>query len=631
MQRILIASPVKQSSAILSHFLYFLDGLVLEGIESEFYFVDNNEDQQSSSLLEQFQTKHHNTIIIREESIHTYQKNEITHFWNDTLVDKVAAMKDEIIEYAIESGYDGLFLVDSDLLLPPDTLCRLIAADKDIISNIFWTRWQPEAQPLPQVWMMDEYSFVQTAARNQDEAQVRKERELFLEKMRTPGIYEVGGLGACTLISRKAMEQGVRFKRLCNVSFWGEDRHFCIRAAALGFSMYVDTRGPAYHIYRESDLEGVDTFRLSLQQEQGDGIAISLCMIVKDEEQTLASCLYSVQGIVDEIVIVDTGSTDRTKEIAASFTNSIFDFTWIDDFAAARNYAFSKATKDYILWLDADDILPEKERQAMLKLKQELTPEIDSVMMNYDLAFDENGSPTVSLKRNRLVKRSKNFQWIGAVHEYLDVSGEIVHSNISISHAKKKSYTDRNLRIYRKRAEAGEIFEPRDLYYYGNELMDHAYFEEAAVQYEQFLAHKQGWIEDKIAACVKLSDCYSHLDKHDLKWRTLFRSMEFGTPRAEVCCKLGALFMEENRISEAIFWYESATRLEEPPGTGAYINYSYCTWLPYLQLCVCYDRLGQYARANECNEQALRFNPNHPSMLSNQVYLAERLKKEAEL
>ncbi|MNJ58838.1 Tetratricopeptide repeat protein [compost metagenome] len=161
--------------------------------------------------------------------------------------------------------------------------------------------------------------------------------------------------------------------------------------------------------------------------------------------------------------------------------------------------------------------------------------------------------------------------------------------------------------------------------------MEHAYFEEAVIQYENFLAKKQGWIEDRIAACLKLSDCYGRLCKHDLQWRSLFRSLEFATPRPEVCCKLGAMFMEENRMPEAIFWYESATRLEEPSVTGASINYSYCTWLPYLQLCVCYDRLGQYARANECNEQALKFNPNHPSMLSNRTYLADRLRKEPEL
>ena len=85
-------------------------------------------------------------------------------------------------------------------------------------------------------------------------------------------------------------------------------------------------------------------------------ISISLCMIVKTEELVLGRCLDSVKKLVDEIVIVDTGSTDNTKNIAKEYTDKIYDFIWNDDFSAARNYSFSKGTKDFILWLDADDI-----------------------------------------------------------------------------------------------------------------------------------------------------------------------------------------------------------------------------------------------------------------------------------
>ena len=87
---------------------------------------------------------------------------------------------------------------------------------------------------------------------------------------------------------------------------------------------------------------------------------ISLCMIVKNEENTLTTCLGSVKDIVDEIIIVDTGSDDNTKQEALKFTNKIYNFKWVDDFSLARNYSYSKATMDYILWMDADDlILPE--------------------------------------------------------------------------------------------------------------------------------------------------------------------------------------------------------------------------------------------------------------------------------
>lgn len=83
----------------------------------------------------------------------------------------------------------------------------------------------------------------------------------FLNTLRRPGIYEVGGLGACTLISRRALEAGANFSKIKNLSLTGEDRHFCVRAAVLGFPLYVDTHLPAYHIYRNKDLEGVSTYR----------------------------------------------------------------------------------------------------------------------------------------------------------------------------------------------------------------------------------------------------------------------------------------------------------------------------------------------------------------------------------
>ena len=90
---------------------------------------------------------------------------------------------------------------------------------------------------------------------------------------------------------------------------------------------------------------------------------ISLCMIVRNEEEVIERCLKSICDLVDEIIIVDSGSTDKTKQIVSKYTDKIYDFEWVNDFAKARNYSFSKATKDYILWLDADDVILEEDRK----------------------------------------------------------------------------------------------------------------------------------------------------------------------------------------------------------------------------------------------------------------------------
>ena len=99
---------------------------------------------------------------------------------------------------------------------------------------------------------------------------------------------------------------------------------------------------------------------------------VSLTMIVRDEEKNLPRCLESVRGVFDEIVVLDTGSKDRTIEIARSFGARVFDFVWVDDFAAARNAALARATGDYAFWLDADDLIEPPERKKLEGLLAEL-------------------------------------------------------------------------------------------------------------------------------------------------------------------------------------------------------------------------------------------------------------------
>ena len=101
-------------------------------------------------------------------------------------------------------------------------------------------------------------------------------------------------------------------------------------------------------------------------------INISLCMIVKNGSEVICRCMDSVKGIVDEIIIADTGSTDNTKAIVSQHIGKISNFEWIDGFVATRNSAFSHASMGCILRHDADDVLLEPERQKLFQLKQNL-------------------------------------------------------------------------------------------------------------------------------------------------------------------------------------------------------------------------------------------------------------------
>lgn len=261
-KRVLIGSAVRQKPEILMECLRSLSLIGAGRPSIEFLFIDDNVEPSSRDLLYEFQRQRPGVRILDAgDRTGNYVCDGVTHVWNEALIWKVAAMKNAIISFALRSGYDFLLLVDSDLVLHPNTLSHLISTKKDIVSEIFWTKWRPGEPELPQVWVRDQYTLY-SARRGEilDRREAIERMNRFLRALRKPGVYEVGGLGACTLISRKALADGVSFDEIPNVGFWGEDRHFCIRAAALGYRLYVDTTYPAYHIYRESDLPGARAY-----------------------------------------------------------------------------------------------------------------------------------------------------------------------------------------------------------------------------------------------------------------------------------------------------------------------------------------------------------------------------------
>jgi glycosyltransferase involved in cell wall biosynthesis len=353
---------------------------------------------------------------------------------------------------------------------------------------------------------------------------------------------------------------------------------------------------------------------------------ISLCMIVRDEEEVLERCLRSVQEVVDEIIIVDTGSVDGTKKIAEKFTDNVLDFQWVDDFSAARNYGFSHASKDYIMWLDADDALLESDRKRFMKLKEQLDGKINRVSMPYHLGVDSNGNVTHSLRRNRIVRREAGFIWVGKVHEYLEVFGEVLESDVAITHKKEKSHTQRNLEIFLRMRENQEPFSLRDTLYFANELMYNGRKKEAITYFEKFLSMKGGWVEDKITSCLHLSYCYKGIDDAQVL-KYLFNTFEYDKPRAEACNEIGQYFMKLGEVELAIYWLELIFTLVMPNSMGI-VDQAAWTWMPHINLVYCYDQLGQFEKAHEHHVKASALVPNHPSVLYNEEYFKNRMNQE---
>ena len=353
-------------------------------------------------------------------------------------------------------------------------------------------------------------------------------------------------------------------------------------------------------------------------------VTISLCMIFKNEEEDLSRCLESAKEIADEIIIVDTGSSDGTKEIAYKYTNSVLDFKWINDFSAARNFAYSHATMDYQMWLDADDIIPKEEAEKIKVLKQSLDLTIDIVTMKYHTHFDSNGNPVLTSTRERLTKRENNYKWQDPVHECIPLAGNILYSDIAIWHQKpetKHNDTTRNLDIYEALEREGKRLTPRQLYYFARELKDHALWAKSAYYFKRFLDTGEGWYEDNIAACFNLSICYEMLSEEDKVLPILLQSFSYDSPRPEICCQIGYYYKNIQNYQTAFDWFHIAARLDSPRSIG-FILQDYWGFIPNIECCVCCCYLKQFDKAKEFNRKAGLLQPNNQAVLQNEKYLA---------
>lgn len=233
MKKVLLGVPVRQDKDIFKAYLDSLDRLnIPEDVTLDrcFYLHDSRD---LAHLLKD------SDMVLFNDKQTKYETNGKTHEWNNGSLTEVAKMKNEMMRIALMGGYDYYFLVDSDLILHPNTLKHLIERDLPIVSEIFWTEWvEGSGEIMPNCWDQDMSSMDS------------------IKRYRVPGIHETGGTGALILIKREVLEKGINYTPIYNISFsiW-EDRAFAIRAAVHGYQLYIDTMLPARHLYRRNDYE----------------------------------------------------------------------------------------------------------------------------------------------------------------------------------------------------------------------------------------------------------------------------------------------------------------------------------------------------------------------------------------
>ncbi len=326
-------------------------------------------------------------------------------------------------------------------------------------------------------------------------------------------------------------------------------------------------------------------------------ITVSLCMIVKNEERILARCLDSIADLMDEIIIVDTGSTDATKQIAAEYTDKIYDFTWIGDFAAARNFAFSKAGMEYIYSADADEVLDEENRAAFRLLKETLLPEIDIVQMYYANQLSHGTIYNFDKElRPKLFKRLRTFQWQGVVHEQVNLEPVIYDSDIAIRHMPENNHKDRDLAAFLRMTEQGERLDKRLHNIYAKELFISGEDKDfiAAREFFRQSCHdlNRSGEEIKEAACVAARAARLCTDVEDFfKYALKVIACE---GCSEICCELGEYFLQKQDIDEAVIWFYNGAY-----ETESILNIHSGGDLPLMGLARCYRAAGNEEQAAE--------------------------------
>ena len=303
-------------------------------------------------------------------------------------------------------------------------------------------------------------------------------------------------------------------------------------------------------------------------------ITVSVCMIVKNEEKILKRCLGCFEKTADEIVIVDTGSTDATKDIARQYTDRVYDFEWSDDFAKARNFAFSLCTMDYIYSADADEIMDEKNIDAFKRLKEVLLPEIDIVQMVYRNQLEYNTTYNFDSElRPKLYKRCRSFVWEGSVHEAVRLTPVIYDSDIEIIHKPQGLHSKRDFGLFQRTIEKEGGLDARLRRMYARELAVSGTdedFEEAAAYFLEAVEEEED--EDSLKEDLfvimrgfRVSGNTEGFNKYAL------RAVAAGAC-SETAFELGEFFREKGDEDEARIWYHNAAYETEPVLSSKYAN-----------------------------------------------------------
>ncbi|MBT2678863.1 glycosyltransferase [Bacillus sp. ISL-35] len=290
---------------------------------------------------------------------------------------------------------------------------------------------------------------------------------------------------------------------------------------------------------------------------------LSVCLIVKDEEKVLSRCLESVNGIADEIIIADTGSVDRTKEIALKYTDMVYDYKWDEDFSKARNFAASRASGEWIFVIDADEYV---DRDSFLKFKTNLKENpVDSNILAVQIVnfVGANGKDTVLNYHERIYLNNGIIFYYRPIHEMLKhkeahekrgfAQLQIFHSGYMENVIKEKQKSKRNLSLLIKK----KVKEPIDYYFLGNEYYQIGNLEKAINYYKKGYQLKENinidWVKKLL---VRLVNCLHIANRDTEAMEIIDASEEVFENLVDFKFLKGKILFNQGKIKETINIFE---------------------------------------------------------------------------
>ncbi|WP_035098530.1 glycosyltransferase family 2 protein [Anoxybacteroides tepidamans] len=368
---------------------------------------------------------------------------------------------------------------------------------------------------------------------------------------------------------------------------------------------------------------------------------LSLCMIVKNEEKVLQRCLDSVYGIVDEIIIVDTGSEDRTKEIALQYVDRVYEFEWTNSFADARNYAQQHANGEWILVLDADEYVDRSNLTEMVKVLRQTNENTDAYDVTIYNFMGTYGERVLQHRNTRLYRNIPNIRYHRAIHEQLRredgqplnaIQGllNVYHSGYMHQTITEKDKHQRNAPLIEKELQARENV-AFDYFNLGNEYLSKGEIEKAIQSFLKAYKEKTDFRLSWVSFCiVQIVLCLKYLERFHDALNVIADAEKLYSITADFKYLKGEIYYLQHRYDDALLELNELVQNKDKY-THCVKTFEYLEYDPHMLLGHIYKHKGDIQSAIQHYTSALSVNNKSYEALYHVLLLLSRFHNEEEI